>query len=221
MMELAFWATFINIFIGLMAIVNPVGILPIFLSITNDQTPEERQKTGTTACIAVGIILLVSMLAGSGILKTFSISLDSFRVAGGILVMLIAYSQLQAKGSKIKHTEEEDRESVQKDNVSVVPLALPIMAGPGSISSIILWANESPTISHKVATAFAIVALAIVAAAIFRAAPFINKLLGITGLNVVTRIMGLILFAIGIELMASGLKGLFPALTYLPSVTAN
>ena len=130
---------YLKFFIGLVAIINPLGLLPVFVSLTGHQTPQERMKTNTTANIAVMVILWVSMFFGQMILYLFGISIASFRIAGGSLITLIAWSMLQGKLGEVKHNKEEKGEIAAKESIAVVPLALPLMAGPGAFSFTIVY----------------------------------------------------------------------------------
>ncbi|WP_345335520.1 YchE family NAAT transporter [Ferrimonas pelagia] len=208
-MELTLYLQF---FLGLVAIVNPIGILPVFVTLTSHLSEAERRRTAIHANIAVVVILMVTMLAGQLILDMFSISLSAFRVAGGTLITFIAMSMLQGKLGEVKHNKAEDRESAARESVAVVPLALPLMAGPGAISSVIVYASEYSAPANLLGMSVAIGLFGLMSWAIFRLASVIFKLLGQTGINVITRIMGLLMLSIGIEVVAAGLKGLFPSL---------
>ncbi|MBY5943672.1 YchE family NAAT transporter [Photobacterium rosenbergii] len=205
-------AIFLQFFVGLIAAVNPVGIMPIFVSLTGHMSPEERNKTALTANLAVAVILTVSLLAGQLLLDMFSISLDSFRVAGGLLLLTIAFSMMSGKLGEDKQNKQEKSESISREQIGVVPLAMPLMAGPGAISSTIVYGSRYPGMSSTIGIAVTIVAFAFCCWLLFRAAPIIVRFLGQTGINVITRIMGLILAALGIEFIANGLRALFPGL---------
>ncbi|WP_163938455.1 YchE family NAAT transporter [Paraferrimonas sp. SM1919] len=206
-MDFAFYLKF---FFALVAIINPVGLLPVFVGLTSDQTSEQRNHTGDVANFAVIIILIISLIAGQAILEVFNVSIPAFRIAGGILIAIIALSMLQGKLGEVKSNKEEDREFAAKDSVAVVPLALPLMAGPGAISSVVVYAAQYDSWQDTLGMSLAIIAFGLCSWMIFRLAPIIYKVLGKTGINVITRIMGLIMLAIAIEVMAAGLKGLFP-----------
>lgn len=206
------FTTYLQFFIGLMAIINPIGLLPVFVGLTSHQNSEERERTALNAIVAVAVILLVVLYMGQAILNVFSISIASFRIAGGVLITMIALSMLQGRLGEVKHTKEEDRENASKESVAVVPLALPLMAGPGAMSSVIVYAAEHGHWWDYMFLSIAIALVAVFCWLIFRAAPLLNKVMGQTGINVVTRIMGLIMMAIGVEFLAAGLKAIFPAL---------
>ncbi|KJY72725.1 YchE family NAAT transporter [Vibrio nigripulchritudo] len=205
-------AIYLQFFLGLIAAVNPVGIMPIFVSLTGHMSPEEKVKTATTANIAVAVILIVSLLAGQALLDMFSISLDSFRIAGGLLLMSIAFSMMSGKLGEDKQNKQEKSEYVSREQIGVVPLAMPLMAGPGAISSTIVFGARYPTWMDTFAIAGTVIIFAFCSWLLFRSAPFIVKFLGQTGINVITRIMGLILAALGIEFIANGVRNLFPGL---------
>ncbi|MEF1256777.1 MULTISPECIES: YchE family NAAT transporter [unclassified Vibrio] len=205
-------AIFLQFFLGLVAAVNPVGIMPVFVSLTGHMTQEEKHKTAVTANIAVAIILVVSLLAGQMLLDMFSISLDSFRVAGGLLLLSIAFSMMSGKLGEDKQNKQEKTEYVSREQIGVVPLAMPLMAGPGAISSTIVYGSRYPAMFDTMGIIVTILLFSLCTWLLFRSAPLIVRFLGQTGINVITRIMGLILGALGIEFIANGLRNLFPGL---------
>jgi MarC family membrane protein len=204
--------TYIKFFIGLFALVNPVGIIPVFISMTSYQSAPARNKTNLTANLSVAIILWTSLFLGDGILQLFGISIDSFRIAGGILVVTIAMSMISGKLGEDKQNKQEKSETAIRESVGVVPLALPLMAGPGAISSTIVWGTRYHNIPHLIGFSIAIAIFAGCCWGLFRIAPWLVRLLGQTGINVITRIMGLLLMALGIEFIVAGIKSIFPGL---------
>lgn len=204
--------TYFKFFIGLFALVNPVGIIPVFISMTSYQTALARNKTNLTANLSVAIILWTSLFLGDGILQLFGISIDSFRIAGGILVVTIAMSMISGKLGEDKQNKQEKSESAIRESVGVVPLALPLMAGPGAISSTIVWGTRYHSWNYLIGFTIAIALFAFCCWLVFRLAPWLVRLLGQTGINVITRIMGLLLMALGIEFIVTGLKTIFPGL---------
>lgn len=201
---------YVKFFLGLIAIINPFGLLPVFVSLTSHQTEVERNHTGKIANFAVVVILLVTIFAGQHILNLFSISLSAFRIAGGSLICIIAMSMLQGKLGEVKRNKEEDREASGMESVAVVPLALPLMAGPGAISSVIVSAAEHNTLENLIGMSITVILFGLLSFSLFRMAPLIFKVLGNTGINVITRLMGLLMLSIGIEVIGAGIKGLFP-----------
>lgn len=206
------FAIFLQFFLGLVAAVNPVGIMPVFVSLTGHMTPEERNKTAATANTAVAVILIIALLGGQMLLDMFSISLDSFRVAGGLLLLSIAFSMMSGKLGEDKQNKQEKTEYISREQIGVVPLAMPLMAGPGAISSTIVYGSRYPAMMDTMGIVVTIIIFCVASWVLFRSAPYIVRLLGQTGINVITRIMGLILGALGIEFIANGLRSLFPGL---------
>ena len=211
-MHMLEYTEYTKMLIGLIAIVNPIGAVPIFISLTHGYKQSERYAISKTATYAVFIILIFSLTAGEIILNFFGISISSFRVAGGILILLMAISMMHAKTNGIKRTEEEERESENLDSIAVVPLAIPLLAGPGAISTVILYAHKSTGLMHHLIIGLVILTVSLSLFLVFKSIPYISKYLSQTAVNIFARIMGLILAAIAIEFIANGLKGLFPNL---------
>lgn len=191
-----------------MPLVNPVGIIPVFISMTSYQPAAVRNKTNLTANLSVAIILLTSLFLGDGILQIFGISIDSFRIAGGILVVTIAMSMISGKLGEDKQNKQEKSETAVRESIGVVPLALPLMAGPGQSVQLSSGTRYHSRV-HLVGFSLAIAVFALCCWGIFRMAPWLVRLLGQTGINVITRIMGLLLMALGIEFIVTGIKALF------------
>ncbi len=207
------YTEYTKMLIGLIAIVNPIGTVPIFISLTTGLNNGERNVIARTTTYAVFLILMSALLLGEFILEFFGITISSFRVAGGILILLMAISMMHAKTNNgIKRTDEEALESEQMKSIAVVPLAIPLLAGPGAISTVILYAHREPGLLHYFligGVIFIVCALLFLA---FRSVKYISRYLSQTAVNVFARIMGLVLAAIAIEIIAGGLKGLFPDL---------
>jgi multiple antibiotic resistance protein len=211
-METGSISEYLKFFVALLAVINPVGAIPIFINLTANQDVAIRNKNGSLAAMSMGAILVVVLFSGETILRFFGISVGSFRVGGGILILLMAISMLNAKMSNVRQTKEEEIDSAERDSVAVVPLATPLLAGPGAISTVILYAQRYASAAHYLYLFGCIVLLVALTALLFRLAPTIARMLGKTGINIVTRLMGLIMAAMGVEFIAHGLKQLFPVL---------
>ncbi len=198
--------------IGLLAIVNPFGAIPIFVALTSDVKESERKRIARIIVVAVTTILLVSLMFGERVLHFFGITINSFTVGGGILILLMAISMVQARISPVSHTEEEAQESESKTSVAVVPLAIPLLAGPGDNITVIIYSHKDAGVSHYLMMGIDILILAGVLWTVLQLVPWISRHVSQTGINIFTRIMGLILMAIAIEFIANGMKGLFPVL---------
>ena len=209
---MAAWVEYLKFFAGLVAILNPIGVIPIFINLTYNQTALERNRTALMAAITVGVVLAVALLCGEVILDFFGISVASFQVAGGILILLNSLSMLQAKMGATRQTEEEAQETAEREDVAVVPIGVPLTAGPGAISTVILYGHKPALFGRYVILVGGIAIVALIVWTAFRLAPLISRALSRTGINIVTRLMGLIMAAIGIEFIASGLRILFPSL---------
>lgn len=205
------WAS--RTLIGLLAIVNPLGAIPIFMALTFERDDLPLKKIVKLASLTVVIGLLVAAFFGPLILQAFGISVAAFRVGGGILILMMGLSMLQAKVSGAKHREEEAEEAMSKETIGVVPLGVPLLAGPGSISLVIV---ETERISGNLfKTGFLVLSIFVVALAAYiclSLAPLISARLGKTGVNVFTRIMGLIITAIAVGFITEGLGNLLPGL---------
>ena len=184
----------------------------MFISMTNYQSNAGRNKTNTVANTSVAIILCTSLLIGDSILQLFGISIDSFRIAGGILIVTIAMSMISGKIGEDKQNKQEKTETAVRDSIGVVPLALPLMAGPGAISYCIVWSSRWHGWQNFLGLALTSILFAFCCWLLFRSASLLVRYLGQTGINVVTRIMGLLLMSLGIEFIVTGVKALFPGL---------
>jgi len=204
--------SFTLIFVGLLAVVNPLGALPIFLTMADTKDPKKANKTIRRAAIAVTLILLTSAWLGEHLLGFFGISIDAFRSAGGLLILLMGIAMLHGKQSHVQHHPSELEEVSKKEDISVVPLAIPLMAGPGAISLVILDANKVHGWQGNIGLVLAIIAVAAIAWLVLLIAEKMHDHIGVVGLNIITRIMGLILAAIGIQFMADGIIHLLPGL---------
>ena len=207
--------TYLHFFLTLFAVVNPIGALPVYISLTEYNTYKEKKRVALISSFSVTSILIISFFIGHSFLNFFSISIDSFKVAGGLLICLLSFSMLQGKFGPIKRNQAEKEEMLTKESVAVVPLALPLMAGPGAISSVIVYASHLLEHVEIIPIAFSIgiiTLFGLVVYVLFITSFKIVIFFGQTGINVISRIMGLIMLSMGIEIMSSGLKVLFPGL---------
>jgi len=197
---------------SLLAIINPIGALPIYFAILPGRTPDVQRQIALSTTLAVFITLVLFMLSGNQILLFFGISIAAFRAGGGILLLLMAISMLHGRVSEAKSTPKETNAAAEYNTIAIVPLGIPVLAGPGAISSIILFANQADTWGRDAALVGAIVVCCLVIYSLFRLANTLNRLLGVIGINVATRIMGLILASVAVEFIVTSLKEFFPAL---------
>ncbi|NOU24374.1 MAG: NAAT family transporter [Methylotenera sp.] len=206
------WATLLKVTIALFAIVNPIGSIPIFISATDGWSRQERAKTAKTVAITVFIVLAVSAFVGDKILDFFGITIPSFQVGGGILLMLIAISMMHGKQSGTRQTPEEAQSMAERNVIAIVPLSIPLLAGPGAISSMIIAAQQNSSFAGHLSLLAPIFIISVIIWLVLRLSVGISLKLGTIGINIVTRLMGLILAAMAVEFIAHGLIGLFPQL---------
>jgi multiple antibiotic resistance protein len=208
------WADQIKYVVGIFAILNPLGVIPIYLSLMTDRRKEEMHHTAFKTAAAVAVILIISVWAGDGLLSFFGIGIPAFRIAGGLLVLIIAIAMFSAITSSTKHTDAERAEAAAKNDISVVPMAIPLLAGPGAISLVIVDAHQAGNWSGKLVFCLGIAGVAAIVWVVLRLAEPIGERLGTSGLNIGTRVMGLILAAMAVQLMADGMLDLFPGLSH-------
>lgn len=204
------YTEYLKIFIALLAVVDPLVAMPIIVSMTARDDSYELKAIARTVVLTVTSVLLLALYLGQNVLVFFGISINSFRVSGGILLMLMSLSMLQGKISETVRNKEEAKEE-DKQN-AVVPLSIPLLAGPGAISTVILYAQKGHGIHHYLIISLDILIVTIILWCVIIATPWLTQRLSQTGINIVVRLMGLVLLALAVEFIAGGLKGLFPKL---------
>lgn len=201
-----------KLFLALLALVNPLGAVPIFISLTQDMVREERRKTVLTAAATVALVIILSGLLGQRIIDFFGISIGSLQVGGGLVILLTALSMLNAKEAGARTTPEETSEAETKASIAVVPLAIPFLTGPGSISTVIVYASRIKGWTQYLGLLITGVAMAMLVVIALSMADRIARLLGRTGINIASRLMGMILAALAVEIIVDGLQRLLPVL---------
>lgn len=193
-------------FTSLLAIVNPLSAVPLYVTATSDLNKAQRASTLRVA-VATGIISLVAFgLAGTYILRFFGITTYAFRIAGGLIFLGIGSDMLKARRSRDRTTRTEQEEAEQKSDVGIIPLGIPTLAGPGSITTVITLTAQATSRMELIGLYGAIVAVMIVAWMVLAVAPFIVKRVGRTGMNVMTRLMGLLIMVIGVQFIIEGVR---------------
>jgi len=204
------WSHLFKVGIALFAIVNPIGTVPIFVTATEGWSAADRTRTVRIIALTVFTVLAVAIFVGDRILEFFGISIPSFQVGGGILLLLMAISMMHGKALSDRQTVEEAQASIDREAVAIVPLSIPLLAGPGAISSIIITAEQSGGFWGHLALVIPVLIVAASVWAILGLSMAIANRLGAVGIIIVTRLMGLILAAMAIEFMTQGLGSLFP-----------
>ncbi|APW36090.1 hypothetical protein RD110_01780 [Rhodoferax koreense] len=200
----------------LLAIVNPLAIVPFFIHYTAGFSHQERRRTIMVSAFSAFVVIATSALLGLQILDFFNISLASFQVGGGMLLLTSALSMLNAQPAEAKSTPEEMRHAADRasvgDSIAVVPLTIPLLTGPATMSTVVIYADKAKSFFQLVTLVGYGVVIGLATALCFLLAEPIARFLGKTGINVMTRLMGLILAALSVEVMADGLHKLFPVL---------
>jgi len=197
--------TTMNYFVSLFMICSPLTAIPVFLSLTQGRSTKERWRVGMVCGFAIAVILISTTWVGAYVLKFLAIRVASFQCAGGIVLFLLALSMLNAETSPIRQTQDE---VVVRPSVAVVPLAIPLMAGPGAISAAIVASTTFTTFAQKCILSLCGLALGALVTVLLCFSVQIERVLGNTGMNIVTRIGGLILASLAIEIFFQGIEGL-------------
>lgn len=205
-----------KVFVTLLAIVNPLACVPFFIHFTQGFTRPQRQRTVFISAISTFAVIAASALLGLQILEFFNISLASFQVGGGMLLLTSALAMLNAQPAEARanagEVSDAEARAAVGASIAVVPLTIPLLAGPATMSTVVIYADKAKTLSQMgVLLGYGFV-IALATALCFSLAIPIARVLGKTGINVMTRLMGLILAALAVEVMSEGLIKLFPAL---------
>jgi len=198
--------------VTLLAIVNPLAIVPFFIHYTQDFSRAQRNRTIWIASFSSFVVIAVCALLGLHILEFFGISLASFQVGGGMLMLTSALAMLNAQPAEAKSNEEEMHDAAARASIAVVPLTIPLLTGPATMSTVVIYADKAKTFWQLGTLVGYGVVIALATALCFSLANPIERGLGKTGINVMTRLMGLILAALAVEVMTDGLIKLFPIL---------
>ena len=191
-------------FTSFFTLTNPLGTMPVFLTMTNGMSDDERKTIVRRATIVSFITLMVFTFSGQFLFKFFGISTNGFRIAGGIIIFTIGFDMLQARYSKAKLKDEEVKTYV--NDISITPLAIPMLCGPGAIANGIMLMEDANTLIKKILLVSVIASVYFITFLILRASTRLNKYMGETGNNVMMRLMGLILLVIAVECFVSGFK---------------
>ena len=205
------WIEYVRFVITLVAVLDPFLAIPMFLAVTGQQSPAGRRRAAGLVAATVLAVLIGAAVTGDALLELMGASLPSFRVGGGIVLLMMALAMLNAQTGNIRQTSQEADELEQRTTVGIVPLAIPILAGPGAISTVILFAQQGGW-AHRAVILGCILAVCGLLWVMLRVATRLGRALGVSGLNVANRLLGLLLTGIAVETMAAGLKQLFPVL---------
>ena len=207
----------IKIILAFLVLINPFGALTLFLDSTRGYSMNNRRKVARVACLTIFITISFFTIVGETLLKALGISIGSFQLAGGILVFLIALNMMNGDGNPVKPDQENfdveyDKHAAPSTASAVVPLAIPMMIGPGGISTVIIYSSQVSGMLQVSAILIAGLFISLFCYLALMAAGRISRLLGDTGLNIMSRIMGMLLAAVSIEIIVNALRTLFPDL---------
>ena len=191
-------------FTSLFTLINPLGTMPVFMAMTSELSVEERNRTARKASVVAFFTIIAFALTGQLLFNFFGISVNSFRVVGGIIFFIMGMDMLQARLSQVKIRDNEVKSYVS--DISITPLAIPMICGPGAITTVILLMEDANTIPKKLTLFIAVFLIMLLTYIILYSSSRLIKLLGQTGINVMMRIMGLIVMVIAVEFFFSGLK---------------
>ena len=193
---------------SLFAIVDPLTLVPTFLAMTQKDDVKDRIRMAGVASFVTFIILIIFSLSGQWIFKTFGITLPAFEIAGGIILMIIALDMLKAKRTAVKETPEEQEEGTSKNDIAITPLAIPMLAGPGAITAVILLSSKASSVEHQAVLMGNICLISLLTFLILRIAAIRSSLMSGIALKIFTRLMGLLLSAIAVQFILNGIQSI-------------
>jgi multiple antibiotic resistance protein len=194
------------IFTSILFIVDPFAVIPTFLAMTVRDSPEQRRVLARRGAWTCAVTLIAFALGGSFIFKIFGITIGAFKIAGGVLIGLNALDMVQARRSQQRETPIETAEGIQKDDIGIMPLGVPMLAGPGAISTVMVLALGAKSTAATVTVYVSILLTALITYVVLSAASLVERRLGQTGMRILTRLMGLVLAAIAVQFIIDGIK---------------
>ncbi len=190
-------------------VVDPIGVVPLFLSMTARDSEEKARSMARRACVAGALLLIFFALFGQVVFRVFGVTLSAFRVAGGLLLLLTSLDMLRNRPAATRTSELETQEGVEKEDIAMVPLAMPMLAGPGAIATVMVLVSEGDPVSSAVVVVTSIVITFLAGYVVLRSANRIKGVLGHTGIAMLERVFGLVLAAIGVQFIADGARAFF------------
>ena len=185
-------------------VVDPIGVVPIFIAITGGDSPQKTRDTARRAVLVASGLLVFFALFGTLLFKVIGVNLSAFRVAGGIVLLITALDMLRARQSETRTSPEEAQEATGKEDVAIVPLAIPLLAGPGAIATVMVLNSRGGGLVDTVAVVVSVLVTMVATYFLLRGAPLVQRVLGQSGVAVLQRVMGLLLAAIAVQFVAEG-----------------
>ena len=196
----------VNTFVILVVVIDPIGLSPMFAALTHGETPAYQRRMAVKGTALAAGVLVVFVLVGDGLLRALGISLAAFRIAGGVLLFLLAIDMVFARHSGLRSTTlREQAEAEQRKDISVFPLAIPMIAGPGAITTVLLTVGNQPSLMTSLVFLLVLAMVLLLTLGALLLAPRIMAVMGETGANVVTRTLGIVLAALAVQFMLDGL----------------
>ena len=202
----------VKFLVAMIIMMNPLGSLSIFLDLTRKMKVSEQRHIALRSSAAIIVIMLLTVWTGENLLNVLGITIPSFRCAGGIILLLMGLSMLQSRESPVSYTSEDDEAAKERHSVAIVPMALPVIIGPGAISTLIIIAGDYPQFASKTWMSLLCILLTFVMGILLYYAAIVARIVGLSVMKVVTSIMGMIIMAIAVGMLANGLMGLFPGI---------
>lgn len=204
---------FVTAFVSIFVTLDAIGNVPIFLSLTPKNTQAERAQIVKRALLMVFVVLVTFALFGNLIFRLFGVTIEAFRIVAGLLLLKIAFDMMEVRPDRVRHTPEEDMEGMKREDIAIIPLAIPLLSGPGTISTVIALTGQA-TRSSAVIYAFGALLVAILMNVVLayialRSATGISRFFKETGMRIFMRVMGLILAAIAVQFVLTGIKDAF------------
>jgi multiple antibiotic resistance protein len=212
--ELTDWHEYSKLFIGLFALVSPPIILPLFMGVVGNRAEHEKKQTALVGTLTFAVVMLTFTFLGTSLLGLFGITIPAFRIAGGLLLLLMALEMMRSDPAPQAGEEDSERDRGEHNTsplaLGIVPLAIPILAGPGAISTLVIFANLHENFTHKLVVGIVVLVITVYVYAAFRLSIASGRLIGRTTTVVFYRVMGLIISAIAVEFILDGIAGHFP-----------
>lgn len=203
--------TWLSTFGVIFAIVDPFGYVPIFLSLTSGDSEELRRKMVRKACATAFLVLTISTFIGQQVLSFFGISIPALQISGGLILLIIGFEMMKILPVVERLSQKEETEAERKEDISIVPLAIPMLSGPASIASVIVLSSRTQSLADYPVIISSILVTLLITYFVLRSSSRLIKIIGVTGLNVMTRVMGLLLCAIAIQYVINGFLSVKPS----------
>ena len=199
---------FIISFTSLFALVNPIGFSPMFISLVDNMNHQEKKQIAAKGVFTAGLTLTIFLFIGELIFQFFGITIEAFKIAGGILFMRSSFNLIEVKKSRTRTTPAEEQNTLNKDDIAYTPIGIPLIAGPGAITSIMVLSTSNPNIAYKICLFLVILLTMLITLLILRMSSKITQKIGTSGLRIIQRMMGIILLTISVQFIIDGIKSI-------------